>query len=532
MALRQPKVPTDILGTPEEVRQVDVALEPEKLRLAERQDARMALGEELRQSQGLQTEAESKQKIGVKQAGVRATEDYVTDIEREQRQYRELLSANPLPTHKPTQEDLSTYAQLGSLLMTMGLMIGAGGKGNAKAGLDAMTGMLNGWKKGRQDLWAQEAKNFEKAFNKVKADRDTIYKNLQEGMKLASTNYAAAKEKFETAAFIAGEGSIVAHRIRTGQLQQALKDMENVDKVWDEFNNKRRAAIGSLAQARLQRELAQMQADAMVRAAREKSQQAGIRRDEKAMQAIGPALRNIAENYPDGTANTLVGASPEDKKRIQGSYRALEESEATADFVARNPDAVGALAVVKNIVRMDAIKSIGQSDNEQQAAQAKAAYVDAEIDKAQQQGKISADAAQQAKVLQKKLFGLALSDVQGSGQRGSVYLDRQFQNLYDQASRQDTLLKIIRERAEENNRNLRIYKMNIERHNNPENFPLAEAYDDEKLTKYIKDRKPKSTVPPEVESKLNGKPNGTGYKDPATNKIYRIYDGVVRQAER
>ena len=100
----------------------------------------------------------------------------------------------------------------------------------------------------------------------------------------------------------------------------------------------------------------------------------------------------------------------------------------------------------------------------------------------------------QAKVLQKKLFGLALSDVQGSGQRGSVYLDRQFQNLYDQASRQDTLLKIIREREEENNRNLRIYKMNIERHKNPKNFPLVEAYDDEKLAKYIKDRKPKAAI--------------------------------------
>lgn len=268
MAIKQPKIPAEILGTPEEARQVDVAFEPERQRLAERQDARMALGEELRTSQALQAEQESKQKIAVKEAGVRATERYVSDIEREQRQYREQLSDNPLPTHKPTQEDLSTYAQLGSLLMTMGLMIGAGGKGNAKAGLDAMTGMLNGWRKGRQDLWAQEAKNFEKAFNKVKADRDTIYKNLQEGMKLASTNYAAAKEKFETAAFIAGEGSIVAHRIRTGQLQQALKDMENVDKVWDEFNNKKRAAVSALAQARLQRELADKQRAATIEAAR------------------------------------------------------------------------------------------------------------------------------------------------------------------------------------------------------------------------------------------------------------------------
>ena len=262
MALRQPKVPSNILGTPAEIQQVETAFEPERLRLAERQDARMALGEEVRQSQGLQAEEESKQKIAVKEAGVRATGDYVKDIEGRQKEYQTQLSDNPLPTHNPTQEDLSTYAQMGSLMMTMGLMLGAGGKNNAKLGLDAMTGMMNGWKKGRQDLWQQEARNFEKAFNKVKADRDTIYKNLQEGMKLAATNYSAAKEKFEAAAFVAGEGSIVAHRIRTGQLQQALKDMENVDKVFEEFNNKKSAAVSSLASARQQKELAQMRIDA------------------------------------------------------------------------------------------------------------------------------------------------------------------------------------------------------------------------------------------------------------------------------
>ena len=271
MALKQPKVPSNILGTPEESARVDLALEPERQRLAERLDARMAIGEEVRQSQGLQAEAESRQKIAVKEAGVRATGDYVKDIEGRQKEYQTQLSNNPLPTHNPTQEDLSTYAQMGSLMMTMGLMLGAGGKANAKLGLDAMTGMMNGWKKGRQDLWQQEARNFEKAFNKVKADRDTIYKNLQEGMKLASTNYAAAKEKFETAAFVAGEGSIVAHRIRTGQLQQALKDMENVDKVWDEFNNKKSAAVSALAQQRLQREDSERQAKARIEAARIKA---------------------------------------------------------------------------------------------------------------------------------------------------------------------------------------------------------------------------------------------------------------------
>jgi len=241
------------------------------------------------------------------------------------------------------------------------------------------------------------------------------------------------------------------------------------------------------------------------------------------LRSVGPALRNIAEQYPEGTVNTLLGASPDDKKKVQGAYRAVEESESAADYIARNPGAVGALAVVRNFLKMDAIASL-QNPDEAQAAQQKSLLVDDAIDKAQQSGQIKPDDAQAAKVLQKKLFGLALSDVQGSGQRGSVYLDKSFQNLYDQASRQDTLLKIIKERSQDNNRNLKTYKLNIERHNNPEQFPLLEA---DSVENYIKDRTPKSNVPPDVEAILKGKPEGTGKR--AGGKIYRIYGGVVQE---
>ena len=227
------------------------------------------------------------------------------------------------------------------------------------------------------------------------------------------------------------------------------------------------------------------------------------RRDIKSLEAIGPALRNIAENYPEGSANQLVGASPEDKKRVQGSFRAVEESEQVADFVAKNRGAVGAMAVIKNILKIDAINSI-KNENEEVAAQQKAQLVDSAIDKAQKDGRISAQDAQDAKVLQKKLFGLALADVQSSGQRGSVYLDKQFQNLYDQASRQDTLLKIIKERAEENNRNLRVYKLNVERHNNPEQFPLIETKD---VSSYLKERAP--AVKPSAEQIAHLRENQT-----------------------
>jgi hypothetical protein len=249
------------------------------------------------------------------------------------------------------------------------------------------------------------------------------------------------------------------------------------------------------------------------------------RRDQKALESIGPALRNIAEQYPDGTANTLVGASTDDKKRIQGAFRAVEESENTADFVARNPKAVGALAAAKNLIKFDAIKSL-QSDDEAAVVKAKSAIVDQGIDDAVTKRLISKDDAEAAKVLQKRLFGLALSDVQGAGQRGSVYLDKQFQNLYDQASRQDTLLKIIRERAEENNRNLRIYKLNVERNEIPERFPLIQSNTQESFDKYVSDRIPAGAVVPEkVATALKGK--SEGYKAEYKGKTYIVRNGQV-----
>jgi ribosomal protein S20 len=197
-------------------------------------------------------------------------------------------------------------------------------------------------------------------------------------------------------------------------------------------------------------------------------------------------------NYPDGTANNLIGASADDKKKIQGAYRAIEESEQAADFIARNPKAVGALAKLRNVIKIDAIKSL-KSDDEAQTVAGKSAIVESQIDDAAKRGIVTKDEAEAAKILEKRLFGLALADVQGSGQRGSVYLDKQFQNLYDQASRPDTLLKVIKERSGENNRNLKVYRLGVERHDNPNSFPLTLSETGSEFNKYIRDRSPGPT---------------------------------------
>jgi hypothetical protein len=441
----------------------------------------------------------------------------------------------PYPQFKPTQENMQSIATLFSLVGMIGVAMGGAGKMSAMGSLNAMTGMMNGWQKGRKDMWEKEKVEFDKNMAKTKSILDDAYKDADRAYKTLAYNR-------EEAAALAGQsaaklGSQVAKQILEKQgieryisyLDGVKKDLRHAEDLASQEKRDEKRVEAQIAREKAnfaqQDKLAREREAAAERRLGIRLEAAGARRDEKALQSIGPALRSIAEQYPDGTANTLVGASPDDKKRIQGAFRAVEESENTADFVARNPRAVGALAAAKNFLKVDSIKSF-QNDDEGAVVAAKAAEIDRQLDAGVQKGLISKDDAEAAKVLQKRLFGLALSDVQGSGQRGSVYLDKQFQNLYDQSSRANTLLKIIRERAEENNRNLKIYKLNVERNEMPERFPLIEASTQESFDKYIKNRAPAAPVVPEkVTAALKGKSDG--YKAEYQGKKYIVRNGQI-----
>ena len=250
---RLPKSIAGIPALPEEFTQAAKYLEPRFEELKLQEEKLQPMREQKRKEEGNILREETQALIGQKQAGVKASEEKFAEEKGLVEKAEKSIAANPLPEHTPTKENLSTYAQMGSLIMTLGLMLG-GPKGNAKAGLDAMTGMMNGWRQGRKDLWAQEAINFEKSFQKVKAEQDAIYKNLVEGRKLAATKAESAKEKYQAAAFIAGANSITAHRISVGDIDGAIKNVESSYKLKNDLQDKVYGMASSLAQNRMQKE--------------------------------------------------------------------------------------------------------------------------------------------------------------------------------------------------------------------------------------------------------------------------------------
>lgn len=395
----------------------------------------------------------------------------------------------------PTKDNYQDLAGLHSLVGIIGWAIGGGAKNNSIQAMNAMNGMLEGYQKGRLDLYKREKDIFETNLKNLKTKADVLSARLKQITELSAIDSKAAEAEADVlfaetdAKFLKGirdkQGLVVAS-------ETAEKIKEAVTKAF-EFKDKEKDRISKASE-----------------------------REAKNLSDVGPFIRNLSEEYPAGTLQFLSGADDKDKARIFGAHKAIIEGESVADFIAKNPNAAGALATAKNFIRLDAIRSVQNSD-EVAAANSKAALLDAQLDEAVKKKLISADDAEVAKILQKKLFALALSDVQASGQRGSVYLDKKFQDLYDQSSRPQTLLEIIRSREEESNNILRGYKLGLENNLRKENYPLY----NEGARPFFETRRPKLEVPPEVADMFakQGNVEGSGVRH--KNGIYRIRNGQI-----
>jgi len=182
--------------------------------------------------------AKENRDISVKEAGAQALQESAIYKESLIGETKEKIEKNPFPSFKPTQEDLSSYAQLGSMIGTFGLILGAGGKQTSRMAINSMTGMLNGWQKGRKDLWDKEAKEFEKEIQRTKLLHDSIYKDLDLGLSAWSTNREAAKSHLENAAYKAGTGSVIASYINSGRAKDAREIAGKIYKLSSDIDSK------------------------------------------------------------------------------------------------------------------------------------------------------------------------------------------------------------------------------------------------------------------------------------------------------
>lgn len=142
------------------------------------------------------TQAEADRQKTYQQAGDTATQAVKTSPVFAQKEEVFKKTSEPFI---PTQDDVKDIAALYSLVNVVGMAMGAGGKQNSMQAMHAMNGMLEGYQKGRQDLYKKEKDKFDVNMKNLKSRYDMLDKQLKDVMTLAQTDREAARQAADVA---------------------------------------------------------------------------------------------------------------------------------------------------------------------------------------------------------------------------------------------------------------------------------------------------------------------------------------------
>jgi hypothetical protein len=329
------------------------------------------------------------------------------------------------PEFIPTQENAGDLSALFGLIGVFGTLVGGGGKQNAMAAMGAMTGMMKGWQQGRQDLYQRERQIFETNVRQLENRNAELRRSLESNLRLAQTDLDAALSNIRADAARLGS-PILLEQARAGNLQGLIQSNQTLQTMQGQIDATRSRQVEDVRR--------QTQAE-----------------ERRRLASAGPMADQIMERQsPENAARTRALLSRTDlgargRQNLELSYAALEGSERVARSVSENRDAVDALASVMNRVRADQVAGLVQRFFNGQANQQELFNG---LDRVIDQAGLSGDVASRAKIIQKELFSLALADAQATG-RPTVFLERALSGFYAQNLRPETLIELIKKRAEE-----------------------------------------------------------------------------------
>jgi hypothetical protein len=196
----------------------------------------------------------------------------------------------------PTKDTATDLAAMFSLINIVGMLVG---KSDAQRSMFAMNGMLEGYQKGRADLYKKEQIEFDKNFKAMQAKVATLEKALTEAMEVKKYD----KEKGDlmvTMALAEAESQVLkAMRDRQGDvavLENVRKARKDVDTLVGLNNN-----LAQSANARADAAERERRADARAKLARDQALALATLKSEKGGKA--PAKEIVNQNQ---LRNTLI----------------------------------------------------------------------------------------------------------------------------------------------------------------------------------------------------------------------------------
>jgi hypothetical protein len=191
--------------------------------------AKSELQPKIREAEGDVLQAKQAQAETLAGGKLAAQEKYGEEEKVARQAYEGKLEAEPLPAFVPTKDTMQDIAGLFSVISVIGALVGGSGKMAAQRAMGAMNGMMEGYRKGRADLYKQERNQFDANFKTMLQKHSEFRKEMEDAIKLASTNKEAGQAAAELAAAKAGS-PIIQAMVRQGRLVDSYKLVDESQK--------------------------------------------------------------------------------------------------------------------------------------------------------------------------------------------------------------------------------------------------------------------------------------------------------------
>jgi hypothetical protein len=250
-----------------------------------------AIREEIKATEGEILAGQQVQKETAAAGKMAVEEQAAAEVGGAQQRFQQKMQEEPLPAFVPSQDNFKDIAGLFSLIGVVGMVAG---KSSGLAAMNAMNGMLEGYRAGRNDLYKRERDVFDKNFKTMLQKHGEFRKEMDDAIKLAQTNRQAGLQAAELAAVRAGS-EIVKAQVRRGDLMAA----------YDTVKDGEAAATKAL-------EMVQANINAEI-AARERARQAAQAQAQRNVQLVQTpqGLRTIDVGaVPRATAEEMAKATP------------------------------------------------------------------------------------------------------------------------------------------------------------------------------------------------------------------------------
>jgi len=207
----------------------------------------------------------------------------------------------------PTKDTAQDVAGLFSLIGVIGMVVG---RGNAQQAMGAMNGMLEGHRKGRADLFKQQAAEFDKNFKAMQTKVSSALAEYQEALELKKTDKEAGELMAQAALAKAESPLLKAMKDKQGdvavleRLKESKKAMtETMPKLINDLQDKAAERAIKEEQIQIRKEIAEMRASGASKATQ---QQFIVQRSVNALGGVASAVEALSQ-LPAGSTVGILG---------------------------------------------------------------------------------------------------------------------------------------------------------------------------------------------------------------------------------